>query len=407
MNKMQNFYSLSRKERGIMLAKSKQIKKMEGGWLVPSQFSDREYFVSKHDFNCTCPDCKNRQVRCKHAYAVAYYLQKITTDKSGAVKVETKRLTYPQAWSAYNKSQQEEKARFMELLKDLLESVEEPKYSFGRPRTSQRDLLFSSALKVYSQFSLRRFMSDLKQAKENGLVDRTPCFASVGHFIQKEEITPVLEKLIGASASVLKSCETSFAIDSTGFRTTKFNDYCREKHGTKRKHEFVKLHAVCGTKTNIITACRITPSAGKGTGDVSSFAPLSTTTKENGFDIQEMSADMAYNSIDNCNLINSFGGTAFIPYQSNRTATVRSGNRGKLWRKMFHYFKFNQDEFMQHYHARSNIESTFNMIKAKFNDSLKSKTKTAQINECLFKVLCHNIVVLIHETNELGITAKL
>ena len=30
----------------------------------------------------------------------------------------------------------------------------------------------------------------------------------------------------------LKAVETKFAIDSSGFRTTKFNDYCRETHHT-------------------------------------------------------------------------------------------------------------------------------------------------------------------------------
>jgi len=292
----------------------------------------------------------------------------------------------------------------MQLLKGLTEIVEEPAYKFGRPKTSRRDLIFSSALKVYSQFSLRRFMSDLKQAKENDLVKSTPCFASIGHFIQKEELTPILKRLVALSASPLKSVETKFAIDSTGFRTTMFNGYCVQKHGTKRKHEFLKLHAVCGTKTNIITACEVTLSHGKGTGDSSQFFQLATETKESGFDVQEFSADMAYSSRDNYELVEKLGGQAYIPFRSN--ATGRPRGKSHLWRKMFHYFKFNQEEFMQQYHARSNIETSFHMIKAKFNDLLKSKTFTAQKNELLLKVLCHNIVCVIHETNELGLKAE-
>ncbi len=70
---------------------------------------------------------------------------------------------------------------------------------------------------------------------------------------------------------------------------------------------------------------------------------------------------------------------------------------------MFHYFKFNQEEFMQHYHARSNIETSFHMIKSKFGNSIKSKKWIAQQNELLAKVLCHNIVVVIHEMYELKI----
>lgn len=55
------------------------------------------------------------------------------------------------------------------------------------------------------------------------------------------------------------------------------------------------------------------------------------------------------------------------------------------------------------YHKRSNVESTFHMIKAKFGDKLKSKNPTAQENELLCKIIAHNVVVLIHEMHELGI----
>jgi len=60
-------------------------------------------------------------------------------------------------------------------------------------------------------------------------------------------------------------------------------------------------------------------------------------------------------------------------------------------------------DFLAHYQKRSNVESTFSMIKRKFGDSLRSKTTTAQVNETLAKVLCHSLVVLIHEMYELGI----
>jgi transposase len=62
-----------------------------------------------------------------------------------------------------------------------------------------------------------------------------------------------------------------------------------------------------------------------------------------------------------------------------------------------------RDEFMGHYHKRSNVESTFNMVKAKFGDKLKSKNFTAQRNELLCKLIAHNIVVVIHEMFELGV----
>jgi transposase len=61
---------------------------------------------------------------------------------------------------------------------------------------------------------------------------------------------------------------------------------------------------------------------------------------------------------------------------------------------------------MEHYHKRSNVETTFSSIKKKLGETLKSKNKTAQINELLCKIIAYNITVLIQETTELGITAK-
>ena len=43
------------------------------------------------------------------------------------------------------------------------------------------------------------------------------------------------------------------------------------------------------------------------------------------------------------------------------------------------------------------------LIKAKFGGYLRSKTFTAQANEALCKVLCHNLCVLIQSRYELGI----
>lgn len=68
---------------------------------------------------------------------------------------------------------------------------------------------------------------------------------------------------------------------------------------------------------------------------------------------------------------------------------------------MFHYFQLNQEEFMSHYHLRSNGESTFMALKTKFGDCLKGKNFVSQTNELLCKVIAYNIVVLIHEMHEL------
>ena len=123
------------------------------------------------------------------------------------------------------------------------------------------------------------------------------------------------------------------------------------------------------------------------------------------FSIEEVSADKAYSSKRNLREIEAVGATPFIPFKS-----YSKGNQGKdkrrydsVWAKAFHFYSFNRDEFAAHYHKRSNVESTMAMIKTKFGASVKSKGGTAQVNEVLAKILCHNIVVLIHSFYELGI----
>ncbi|MDO8647060.1 MAG: transposase [Candidatus Diapherotrites archaeon] len=385
-----------REQKGRVIAQTRTIKKMDDGYAVQSQNSERFYFVDKQGV-CTCPDCqKGSTDKCKHAFAVQYYLQKITTQRDGSVKVENKRLTYPQAWSAYNKSQTSEKEQFLKLLKDLTNTEQEA--NFGRPKANIGEMAFCCALKVYTQFSTRRANTDIKEAFEKGLISKTHHYNTIIKYFNEPELTPLLESLIAESSAPLKSVETSFAVDSTGFRTTKFNDYCKEKHDTKKAHQWVKLHAVCGTKTNTITSCQVSEN---NSGDSLYFAPLIQQTADNGFSLQEVSADKAYSSRANYDTVKELGGKAYIPFRSNASGNSKGS---QTWKKMFHYFQFNKEEFGQFYHKRSNIETSFYSLKAKFNDCLKSRKPIAQKNELLLKVLCYNIVCLIHEVNELGIS---
>ena len=79
---------------------------------------------------------------------------------------------------------------------------------------------------------------------------------------------------------------------------------------------------------------------------------------------------------------------------------VQSQNYGP---RCITFYALHHAEFLQHYHKRSNVETTFHMIKAKFGQRLRSRTLTAQINEALCKVLCHNLCVVIQSVHELGI----
>ena len=121
------------------------------------------------------------------------------------------------------------------------------------------------------------------------------------------------------------------------------------------------------------------------------------------FTMREVSADKGYPSHANLDAVTVTGAMPFIPF---REGTGGFGDGSTAWDKLYHFYCFNRDVFLHHYHKRPNVESTFSMLKAKFGTHIRSKSETAQINELLCKVLCHNICVLIQSMYELGVAPK-
>ncbi len=393
-----------REQRGLRIAATCKLTKKGGIWLVPSQSGHGRYAVSPDPEmpHCTCPDHETRGLRCKHIFAVQFAMQRedhsdgsTTVTQTVTVTETVKKPTYPQDWPAYNAAQTNEKDKFLSLLHDLCSGIPEPPATKGRPRLLLADAIFSACFKVYSTFSGRRFMSDLRDAQSNGYIQAVPHYNSIFNYLENPALTPILHGLITESSLPLKVVEADFAVDSSGFTTSRFIRWVDHKYGVVRQqHEWVKVHLMCGVKTNVVTAVEIRE---KDTSDTRLLPDLVNATAAH-FDMREVSADKGYASVNNTKVIAGHGATPFIAFKS-----IHSGAAGGLWEKMFHYFAFNRQDFLQHYHKRSNVESTFSMIKAKFRDHVRSKTEVAMTNEVLCKVLCHNICCLIQSMYELGI----
>jgi transposase len=389
----------SREDRGKAIAsQGDQVKKVnDHQFKVRSQSGHGYYDVKETNsgMTCTCKDFVTRGGKCKHILATKYYLE-VEQETPEGTKTEKIRLTYKQAWNAYTEAQKAEVKLFDELLKDLVKAVPEPEQHMGRPRLSIHDALFCAIQKVYSQLSSRRAHSLFQNAEEREQIEKAPCFNTPSYLLNKPEITPLLHKLVYLSALPVAGIETDFAVDSTGFRTTTFSAYNSEKYGLNKEHQWLKAHICIGVKTNIVVAVNITDGLA---GDSPEFSPLIRQTAE-GFKINEVSADLAYSSRENLETVNSVGGKPYIPFRKNATGRAAGS---AMWKKMFHYFQLNKDEFMDHFHKRSNIESTNAAIKRKFGETLKSKNWIAQVNELLCKIIAYNLTVVIHEMYENGI----
>ncbi|MEJ7578290.1 MAG: transposase [Pyrinomonadaceae bacterium] len=398
-----------REQKGREIASKARITQSGNLWLVPSQSGKGKYKVDAERQRCTCADYDFRKQKCKHIFAVEHTIEKTKTTVTENGKttvtetVKVTRKTYSQVWPAYNKAQTREKAGFQYLLHQLCKGIGEPSQVNGRPRLPLEDMIFSMAFKVFSTVSARRFMSDLTDSHAKGYVSKLPCYNSVINYFDMEMLTPYLQMLIEESSLPLRSIENDFAVDSSGFSTCRFVQWMHAKYSDPHlidKKDWLKVHLCCGTKTNVVTAVEI---SNRYAGDSPYFAPLVERTAEN-FSMFAVSADKAYLSSKNMQAAVDVHAMPYIPFKAN--SRTNDKRHSPLWKQMYHYFSFNTERFMQQYHRRSNVESTFMMIKAKFGDALRSRTERAQINEILCKILCHNICCLIQSMFELNLQPK-
>ncbi len=397
----QNFRNLTREQRGMLIAQKYRIRRTDKGYEVPSQFNKGKYLVKvRYDKKeCNCPDYEIRRCKCKHIFAVEYTLKEEIDREGNTIITQTVKKTYPQNWKAYNISQQQEKEKLMELLSDITGRIRQPAYVFGRPKGNLGDNIFAMVFKVYSTFSGRRFATDMNWALEKCFIESKVPYNTMFDYFKKPELTPILAQMVILTSLPLRTVETKFNIDATGFGTSNFQRWYSFKHGKEIcSRRWVKCHFINGAKSNIVTSVKITS---EFDNDCPQLSELSNKTAEH-FNMEELSGDKAYLSKDNFELIDNLGGTFYVPFKSNSKAT---GN-GMIWKKMYHYFMLNNEEYLQHYHSRSNAESTVNMIKSKFGDRVRSKLWIAQVNEVLCKIIAHNICCVIQEMNELGIKGE-
>src|SRR5439155_10145580 len=178
-----NTVDLSPREiKAIEIADRFRIAESSGKWIVPSQTHPTTKYgvrIVGEYAECDCPDFELRRDLCKHILAVKVVIKREHNADGTTTVTETftvaKRTTYKQQWPAYNLAQTTEKDHFQILLADLCRDVQTvPQRGRGQRRLPLRDVVYAATFKVFSTMSGRRFMSDLREARERGHIGSTP-----------------------------------------------------------------------------------------------------------------------------------------------------------------------------------------------------------------------------------------
>ena len=85
--------------------------------------------------------------------------------------------------------------------------------------------------------------------------------------------------------------------------------------------------------------------------------------------MRELSADKAYSTHDNHDVLDRLGVAAYIPFKDNAVVNLKF----PVWSRHLCEFLLHQERFLPHYHRRSNVETVFAMIKAKFGADVRSR----------------------------------
>jgi len=308
--------------------------------------------------------------------------------------------TYSQNWPAYDQAKTNEDVLFKRLLDELLFlATEEKPYKRGRRGYSTRDKIFCMAIKIYYRSDLRKAQSILKEMQNLHLIRKVPCFKSIDNFFNDPSLSEVLDKLILLTALPLAKLEETGAIDATGFSMNQFQNWNSYKWGKSQGKERIwrKAHACVGCKTNIFLSIKVTK---QNVHDLKMVEEV-IGAKTKYFDMEEFVADKAYSTRAVFKFLHDLGLTPYIPFKKNAIGTPKGVS---IWRTMYDLFHTYRSVYDMHYHTRSNIETSFSMLKQRFGGHLMTKKFIANTNEIKTKALCHNLCVLITETFESDIS---
>lgn len=323
-------------------------------------------------------------------------------DKANSFTHE-REIKYTQDWAAYDRAKTKEPILFKSILDELLRIYFKESRKFGK-RILPKDRIFMMAMKVYHNSSLR---------KSKGMLDelyggKAPSFRSICGFFNDIELEQYLDDLILITAMPLAALEQTAAIDATGFTISKTETWSNYKWGVRGRtvekakasnniRVWRKAHAVACCHTNAFISVEVTDA---NVHD-SKMVEKAISDKIKYFELEDFVADRAYSSKKILEFLKDLNLNPIIPFKKNVTGRARGSS---IWKEMFRYFKDHPDEFYKRYHTRSNIETSFHMVKQKFGANLWTKTYEANVNEIKIKFLCHNICVLIQEIFENNIS---
>jgi len=307
--------------------------------------------------------------------------------------------------SLYNLIQENEIFIFLEYLSHAVKHVVKNKSLWtgeGRPQKELFDVLVCLAIQHYFGRSLRRSMGLIRLCIMFARIPvDMPCFRTLSNYRNNEFVQVYMDKLIEITSNPLRHIETDFSTDATGESTSSSSSYfnLRMKRRIQRK-DHITVHVTTTRKLNSVAALNVNCKDGK---DSVILREHVKKIRKNFEKINDWSGDSKYLARENCNAVSEAGGTPWFRLKKNTKARAKGS---KPWRCMVKNAKETPEKFYEHYHKRSNSESTNSAKKRKFGSSVRSRNDIAKVNESYWQWIGYNFTVLGRAKYEYGVVPR-
>lgn len=286
-----------------------------------------------------------------------------------------------------------EGAAFRRLARELSLKVSGMDHHFRFNGLLAEDIFFCLLMRAYYyNLSARRLDYELRVAQREGLITRVPSPNTVLYHLRHEWLTPLLREVIGITALPFRNWERRFAVDSTKLFTVIYQRGADGKvvmRGDRPLYKWVKLHIACGLESLSVFAARATPWTEH---DTRYLRPLLEDAIRSGFVISTVTADRGYASKENHQYIHDIGAEAYLTFKKNNRKSKNGFD--PVWDANLERFRTMEGPELTPYNERTLIEAVNWMIKSRFGRSVRGISETAQFNEALLKVVCHNLTRL-------------
>jgi transposase len=196
----------------------------------------------------------------------------------------------------------------------------------------------------------------------------------------------LLDEVFELTHMPVKDLEHDFGPDGTGLTTSCKQNYENDRQKNQTSKGYEKVVVMWGLKYKLISAIEVANSSVDHESPYFETLLKQTSVRYSRVDL--VSADSAYLSRGNCDLVAGVGGVSRF-YPKKGCGLRQKGSRA--WRLMFEELIVDPQKWLEEYHLRSNVEGGFSVWKRDCPIPLRKKLVFRRRQEAFARACNFNI----------------